>query len=230
MIFARLALILAAPLLLLSCVLSPGRFVSSLDIRKDRSFTFSYVGEVILLDPQETFGEGEAAPPSGDGEEGAEAPAAPPPAKPSEPSAEQIAARKAVAEALSREAGYRSVEHVGGNVFKVDYQMTGRLDRSFVYPINIDAKAVIPWIAVETRKDGTVRLKALAFGDPDEGLGSQAKPGKNDSVREGTFTLTTDATLVMQNNEEGLASGPETKVIWRVTPTSSTVPTAVVRF
>ena len=48
--------------------------------------------------------------------------------------------------------------------------------------------------------------------------------------REGTFTLTTDAELVMQNNEEGLAPGPGTKIVWHVTRTSRTVPTAVVRF
>ena len=49
----RLAALLAAPLLLASCLLSPGKFVSSLDIRKDRSFTFAYQGEIILLDPGE---------------------------------------------------------------------------------------------------------------------------------------------------------------------------------
>jgi hypothetical protein len=34
----------------------------------------------------------------------------------------------------------------------------------------------------------------------------------------------------MQNNEEGTAPGPGTRVVWKVTPTSKTVPTAVVRF
>ena len=46
----RLALALAAPFLLASCFLSPGKFVSTLDIRKDRSFTFTYVGEIISAD------------------------------------------------------------------------------------------------------------------------------------------------------------------------------------
>jgi hypothetical protein len=108
--------------------------------------------------------------------------------------------------------------------------MTGRLDRSFVYPVNLDAKSIIPWVAVEVRKDGTVRVMALAFGDPEQGMGSMAKPEKPEHERQGTFTLTTDATLVMQNNEEGMAPGPGTRVVWKVTPASRTTPTAVVKF
>jgi hypothetical protein len=236
MTYARLALLFAAPLLLVSCVLSPGKFVSALHIGKDRSFTFSYVGEVILLDPAEGMTSGiaegmaEAAAQDGQQSEDDEQSAPATPARPAEPTAAQIAERQAVAEALSKEVGYRSVEFLGGNRFRVDYQMSGSLDRGFIYPVNVDAKAVIPWIAVEVRKDGTARVKALAFGDPDEGMGSVAKPSEPDTSRDGTFTFTTDAALVMQNNEEGMAPGPGTRVVWRVTAASKTVPTAVVRF
>jgi hypothetical protein len=235
MSFLRLGLALAAPLLLASCVLSPGKFVSALHIGKDRSFTFSYVGEVILLDPADSMASGMAegmaeAAEAGD-DEGEQDEAPPPkPAKPAEPTAAQLAERQAVADALSKEAGYRSVEFLGGNRFRVDYQMTGTLDRGFVYPVNLDAKSIIPWVAVEVRRDGTVRVKALAFGDPEEGMGSMAKPEKPEHERQGSFTLTTDATLVMQNNEEGMAPGPGTKVVWKVTPASRTTPTAVVKF
>jgi hypothetical protein len=233
-----LALALAAPLLLASCVLSPGKFVSSLHVGKDRSFTFTYAGEVILLDPGESMASGiaegmaEGMAAAADGAEGEDSPPSPPPqpAKPAEPTAQQIAERKAVAEALAKEVGYRSVEYLGGNRFRVDYSLSGRLDRLFVFPVNVDAKQVIPWIAIEPRQDGTVRVKALAFGDPEEGMGSIAKPEKPEHERSGSFTLTTDASLVMQNNEEGLAPGPGTRVVWKVTPTSKTVPTAVIRF
>jgi hypothetical protein len=210
----RFALALAAPLLLVSCILSPGKFASTLDIRKDRSFTFTYVGEVIVNDPKVTDKDGQPAEPA---------------AKPGPPSAETLAQRRAIAEALSKEAGYRSVEFVGGDRFKVDYSISGKLDRGFAYPINLDATAIIPWIVAEVRKDGTVRIKAPAFGDPNEmmGTGMPAQPAEG---REGTFTLTTDAALVMQNNEAGAAPGPGTKIVWKVTSTSSAVPTAVVRF
>jgi hypothetical protein len=211
---ARLVVALAAPLLLASCFLSPGKFVSTLDIRKDRSFTFTYVGEIISADPKVTNGSGADAQP----------------AKPAAPTAETIAQRKAIAAALSKEEGYRSVEYLGGDRFRVDYSMSGRLDRGFVYPINLDAMAFIPWIAAEVRKDGTVRIKAPGFGDPSEQMGASGTPSEPQEGRLGTFTLTTDATLVMQNNEEGAAAGPGTKIVWHVTPTTKAVPTAVVRF
>jgi hypothetical protein len=211
----RMTAALAAPLLLLvSCILSPGKFVSTLDIRKDRSFSFTYQGEVLAADPKATDGEGK-----------------PLPVKPGPPDADTIAQRKAIAEALSKEEGYRSVQYVGGNKFRVDYAITGRLDRAFVYPINLDAMAFIPWLAVEMRKDGSVRVKAPAFGDMSQAMGQPSVPGTGGAEgREGSFTLTTDASLVMQNNEEGAAPGPISKVVWKVTPTSTTVPTAVIRF
>ena len=229
----RFAFVAAASLVLSSCILSPGKFVSSLHIGKDRSFTFTYVGEVILLDPaaamQQGMQEGLASAgqddPDGEGDGAA-------PAKPAEPAAEtaqSVAEGKAIAEALSKEVGYRAVQYLGKNRFRVDYAMTGRLDRSFVYPINLDAKSIIPWIAVEVRTDRTARIKAIAFGE-EESMGDPAKPDSQPKEREGTFTFTTDADLVMQNNEEGMAPGPGTKVVWKVTPTSKTVPTAVVRF
>lgn len=251
MSFMRFAFVAAASLLLSSCILSPGKFVSTLHIAKDRSFTFTYVGEVILLDPASAMSKGME-----DGLNGAAEPAEPAeggmidldadvssnmvdvaepaaPAAPSAPAVElakSVAEAKAVAEALSKEVGYRSVEYLGNNRFRVDYAMTGKLDRSFVYPINMDAKSIIPWIAVEVRKDRTARIMAIAFGDQQTDMTSAAKPDSTPKEREGTFTFTTDAELVMQNNEEGMAPGPGKKVVWKVTPASKTVPTAVVRF
>ncbi|HEX8622129.1 MAG TPA: hypothetical protein VF718_09165 [Allosphingosinicella sp.] len=240
----RFAFAAAASLILSSCILSPGKFVSTLHIAKDRSFTFTYVGEVILLDPSAAMQQGmqEGLNNAGSSDEGMSeegdisdnlAAADPEPVKPAAPAAEtaqQIAEGKAIAEALSKEVGYRSVEYLGKNKFRVDYSMTGRLDRSFVYPLNLDAKSIIPWVAVEVRKDRTARIMAIAFGDTDSGMGAAGKPPSEEKEREGTFTFTTDAELVMQNNEEGMAPGPGTKVVWKVTPTSKTVPTAVVRF
>lgn len=232
----RFAFVAAAALMLSSCILSPGKFVSTLHIGKDRSFTFTYVGEVILLDPaaamQQGMQDGMAVAAAGEAGDVAtnvvdETPATP--VAPAAETAQQIAEGKAIAEALSKEVGYRSVEYLGKNKFRVDYAMTGRLDRSFVYPINMDAKSIIPWIAVEVRKDRTARVKAIAFGE-EESMGDSAKPDSQPKERDGTFTFTTDAELVMQNNEEGMAPGPVKKVVWRVTPTSKTVPTAVVRF
>jgi hypothetical protein len=246
MSFMRFAFAAAASLVLSSCILSPGKFVSTLHIGKDRSFTFTYVGEVILLDPAAAMQQGiqEGMTSTTDTSDGGdmdadpddvlanvvENPAPAAPAAPAAETAQQIAEGKAIAEALSKEVGYRSVEYLGKNKFRVDYAMSGRLDRSFAYPINLDAKSIIPWIAVEVRKDRTARIMAIAFGDTDAGMGGAGKGPSEEKERDGTFTLTTDAELVMQNNEEGTVPGAGTKVVWRVTPTSKTVPTAVVRF
>ncbi|MGZ8359487.1 MAG: hypothetical protein ACXWUX_03110 [Allosphingosinicella sp.] len=230
--FARLALALAAPLLLTACLLTPGRFTSTLDIGRDRSFTFTYIGEVVLNDPGSFMAAG-AQPmleepeedAHGDGNVVRETPR--PPERPTEISEAQ---RRQIIEALSRETGYRSVEYVGENRFRVDYSISGRLDRNFVYPVNIDAAAIFPWIAVELRRDGTARMTALAFGDGDMGDAMRTGAAEANRHREGTFTLTTDADLVMHNNEEGTSPGARTTVSWRVTPTTRDAPTAVVRF
>ena len=47
---SRLMLVLLMPFALASCVLTPGKFVSTLRIDTDRHFTFTYVGEVLALD------------------------------------------------------------------------------------------------------------------------------------------------------------------------------------
>ena len=252
---ARILTMLAAPVLLASCLFTPGKFVSTLDIKADRSFTFTYVGEVILIDPQDAFAKGMAegmqsgsdtvstvdTDPDMDSDDmdmnAAEAVAPPTPPAPATPQPEtqaQIAKRRAMAELLAKEVGYRSVEYLGNDKFRVDYAITGHLDRSFVYPFNIDAKSFFPWIAIEVRRDNTARIMALAFGDSDQAMGSMPganePAGKQPTTREGTFTLTTDASLVMQNNEEGVAAGPGTKIVWKITPATTAVPTAVVRF
>src|SRR4051812_40372663 len=104
----RFAFVAAASLVLSSCILSPGKFVSTLHIARDRSFTFTYVGEVILLDPaaamQQGMQDGLAGSDVVDENGNSVAPEAPPtPAAPAAETAQQIAEAKAVAEALSKE-------------------------------------------------------------------------------------------------------------------------------
>lgn len=215
MTIGRLAWILIAPLLLASC-LFPGTFTSTLDIRKDGSFTYTYVGEVFAVDH---------ATDATSGGEGGDAD----PAEAEATKAAQEAKRHAAAEALAKEKGYRSVRYVGEGKFLVDYAINGRLDHGFLFPFNSDAEAIFPWVAIEVRGDGTVRVKAPAFGDeggaPLPGLGDKG-PAKE---RSGTFTLTTDAEIVMHNVEDGIRPGPVQTLAWTVTPTSKTVPTAVLR-
>lgn len=47
--FARFLFVLAAPLLLTGCLISPGKFASTLDLRDDGTYAFTYEGEIFFL-------------------------------------------------------------------------------------------------------------------------------------------------------------------------------------
>ena len=46
----RYLIAILAPLLLVGCILSPGKFTSTMTINADRTFAFTYQGEVIASD------------------------------------------------------------------------------------------------------------------------------------------------------------------------------------
>jgi hypothetical protein len=227
-----IALSFAAPLLLTGCLLTPGKFVSDLTINADRTFSFSYVGEVIAVDPSSDMKSAADSEPAADASAEDKKAAADKKAEVAKASAELESKRRAMADALSKEAGYRSVRYEGGGKYLIDYAISGRLDHSFLFPFNSDAEVAIPFIALELRKDGGVRVKAPAFGK------SGAKPAGMDmgmpdspSLAEGVFTVTTDAEIVMHNNEDGVkAAGTKKALVWKVTPLSKDAPVAVLKF
>lgn len=210
----RMMFALAAPLLLASC-LTPGRFTASLEIGRDRSFTFTYVGEAVVTDPSSsiriTTGEGSEAPQERQ-----------PPEMPE-------ADRQRIIAALSREVGYRSVAYVGGNKFRIDYSISGRLDRSFVFPMNPDGMALFPWVVIEVRRDGTAQVTGGGFGDA-EGRTDEQNAQNANRHRQGTFSLNTEADLVQHNSEGRANPGGRTSLTWDVTPESRPAPSALLRF
>jgi len=245
---ARLALVLAAPLILVGCLLAPGKFTSSLVINADRTFTFSYQGEVYAFDMSEAMKDmnknedddsdksktnasllqigwqKKDAPKSEGGD-----------ADDADDKAATDAHNREIAAALMKEQGFRKVEYLGDGKFMIDYQITGKLDHTFVFPYNLDAGIIIPFVVIEPRANGTVRIKAPGFAnetkDAGGGIGMGADAGKAASKLDGTFTLDTDATLISQNNEDGATTANgRSKVTWKATPLSSTAPMAVLRF
>src|SRR5690349_9250592 len=108
--FTRVLLALSAPLMLTGCLLTPGKFASKLVLNADRSFIYSYVGEVYALD--------QSMPPSGAEDK---------PADTAKKKAEAETKNRAIADALSKEAGYRSVRYLGDGRFTIDYQVSGQL-------------------------------------------------------------------------------------------------------
>jgi hypothetical protein len=211
----RTVLMLVLPLLLLGCILAPGKFSSTLRIDADRRFAFSYQGEVHALDP------GKGVEESGTATDGRRR------------EAERDARNRALAEALSKEAGYRSVVYLGDGTFRVDYRIEGTLDYHFVFPFNADAQAIFPFVMVELRGNGTVRVKAPGFAAdrdmaaalPQGGMGSDAA-----ARLDGRFTLDTDAEIVSQNNEDGpVRADGRARITWTATPLTRDAPTAVLR-
>ena len=235
MIDRALKLVVAglAPLLLLGCVLTPGKFVSTMTINADRSFAFTYKGEVIAIDPGSAMKKmGDKPTEDIDTPKPLSLAQAEPPA--AEPDEDSEAKNRAIAAALAKEAGYRSAVYQGKGKFLIDYAITGVLTHSFVFPFNADAEAVFPFIVVELRSGKTVRIKAPGFSSngPSGSAGSgMANPmPKESKLLDGTFTLDTDADVVSQNNEDGAkALGKRRVISWRVTPLTKDAPTAVLQ-
>lgn len=231
----RVLAALAPMLMLSSCILAPGKFTSTLRIDADGHFQFSYQGEVIDNDetPADLASAGDTKPSPTEQRAQAQKAAA---AK-----AEMERKRRALAEALSHEAGYRQVTYLGDGKFMVDYAVSGTLDHDFVWPFNLDAQVVFPFIAIELRKGGTVRVKAPAFANDDSsakamgdlgGLGGLGggSAASGSSQLDGSFTLDTDAAIISQNNEEGVSqSGGRTIIRWLATPQTKAAPTAVLK-
>lgn len=241
--FARAFAVLLLPLVLAGCLLTPGKFTSTLTVNADRSFAFAYQGEVIAFDLGRDLADGMKS--KGDdsddkkpistaslilaqdgGKNGGDKTAA---AKKEEFDRKC----RAIAAALAKEAGYRKAEYLGDGKFMIDYAIKGVLTHNFVYPYNVDAEAIFPFIALELRADGKVRMKAPAFAKdaaksgPAAGMGEMGSNAKLD----GTFTLDTDAEVVMQNNEAGVTTvGGRKRITWTVTPLSREAPMAVLGF
>lgn len=236
-------------LILAGCVLAPGKFTSRLVVNADRSFTFSYQGEVYAENIQNPMsgGSSDADQPNPEGSSYYDdlAPATQKVAFrrhagffQSEPKSDaelgldridEDNKNKAIAAALMKEQGYRKVEYLGGGKFLVDYQISGRLDHALVWPFNIDAQVFFPFIATELRANGTVRVMAPGFANSGTSGMSSGMDKMADHL-DGTFTLDTDAEIVSQNQEEGAVSaGGRRTVTWKVNSLTRTAPMAVLR-
>jgi hypothetical protein len=229
---------IAAPLLLASCILTPAKFVSTLNVRADRSFTFTYVGEVLLAKTK-TPEMGGAASEDSDGKS---KPAARKAAKPTTTAdtADEAKELRTLADALSKEYGFRSVKYVGSRKLLIDYSISGKLDHAFVFPFNPDADVILPFIAIELRGKDKIRIKAPGYANQQDmtasmgGLGGMPGMGADadaSSALDGTFTLTTNATIVSQNQEDGAQLGLDgmKKIVWKANPQTNEAPLAVLQ-
>ncbi len=103
-----------------------------------------------------------------------------------------------------------------------------------MWPYNVDAELMFPFIAVELRANNTVRMKAPAFAnDSSKSSSAMGMQGldKASSQLDGAFTLDTNAEIVSQNSEEGAVTAPGGRktITWKATPLTKDAPSAVLR-
>lgn len=243
--FLRAGAALTACLWLSACLVTPGKFTSTLDIRADRQFSFTYTGEILASDmrgltpstgtpPSDPL---ESAPQKKDSayrpamlQKGADAEERFD--SPSDRSDE--AQMQAIAAALSKEKGFRTARYMGRHRFEIDYAISGRLTHAFLFPFNSDAEIVLPFVAVELRGDDRVRVKAPGYSNSfDKGrepMGQGAAGDDAAKALDGRFTLTTDAEIVSQNQEDGAEiTAQEKRIVWTITPLTSEAPMATLR-
>jgi len=254
----RWLIAIAAPLLLASCILTPGKFTSTLDIRADRSFTFTYLGEVQLAKTKGLSSDGKLGGEEQGWEKNAEKPTLYKSAYLTTPGGRPIAATKekakddfgdtpdeasqmkTLAEALSKEYGFRSVKYIGSRKLLIDYSISGKLDHAFIFPFHPDADVILPFIAIELRGKDKVRVKAPGYANQQSmsaslgGMGGMPAVGAEadaSSALDGTFTLTTNAAIVSQNQEEGARSLPNgsKQIVWTANPQTREAPLAVLQ-
>lgn len=247
----RLIAALAAPLLLTGCLLSPGKFTSALDLKRDGSFSFTYVGEIVVTDMSPAPAEFVASPCYND-ETGDERDCT---------SAEMDQQRKDFAEAqaaskndsgllntavggekgglgseesiaelieqLKKQDGWKKVSYRGNRIIDVEYAVSGHMAHGFAFPLVDGGAAIMPFVTLIKRKDGSVKVSAPAYsgagaGGDMAGLGAMAAAGsagdKNPQPKpEGTFTLTTDGRILTNNTEDGpVASAGVSTLKWVV--------------
>lgn len=243
-VFLRAASALTCCLMLGACLVTPGKFESTLDIRADRQFSFTYKGEILSSDMK---GLGSSSGTPGDSPVGDGAPEKKDSAlrktamqqgneerfdRGNAPGDE--AQMQAIAAALLKEKGFRSARYMGNHKFEIDYAISGRLTHSFLFPFNSDAEIVLPFVAVELRGDDRVRMKAPGYSNgfdkSREPMGQSGSGEDASKALDGTFTLTTNAEIVSQNQEDGAQSIANGKrITWKVTPLTSEAPMATLR-
>ncbi|PZQ54117.1 MAG: hypothetical protein DI555_13680 [Novosphingobium pentaromativorans] len=185
-LFAGLG-VTALALLAAACIFAPGKFTSTLDLRKNRTFSFRYAGEIVMVplqmskpkafEPEACHDEDyndrpcteeELAQQKTDWEKSTEE------KRKSDAQAAQMLtggldpsdpkAGEQIAEKLRRQTGWNKVVYIGDGKFDVDFATTGRLDHDFAFPTIEGFAMSNSFVQLTLRRDGSVRMDAPSFG------------------------------------------------------------------
>ncbi len=259
----RLIAALAVPLLLTGCLLSPGKFNSTLDLKRDGSFTFTYVGEIVVTDMSPPPAEFSASPcfsdETGDERECTEDELAQQRKDFDEAQAENkgdagmaasamggemggLGSDESIAELveqLKKQEGWKKVSYRGNRIIDVEYAITGTHAHGFAFPLVDGGAAIMPFVTIIKRKDGSVKVSAPAYSGEAAGgemaaLGAMAGAGdaKGKAAQpkpEGSFTISTDGRILTNNTEDGPTTAGATSTLkWVVNSRLSKGPEALI--
>jgi hypothetical protein len=228
-LFAKLFVIVAAPLLLAGCLLIPGKFESQLRLMNDGTYSFTYNGQMQLASDNDKS----MPPQSGDSDEVGQKQSDPKRAAMSEIFGGAVPGDdeglKKFAAQLAKYDGWNKVEYVGDNLFEVEYAMSGNFDQMFSFPTIPGAIMQFPFVQIVRRSGGELEILTPAMA----GQASLASPmapmmmgasGSKESKMQpidGTFTIVTDGEVLVNNTQDGLTvSGSTKNMRWKVDSTT----------
>ncbi|MFC0590136.1 hypothetical protein ACFFF7_11980 [Novosphingobium aquiterrae] len=170
--------------LLTGCFFLPGNFVSQLDVRRDGTFDFTYVGEIVTTLPEEggarkwdpamahcyredsdderTCATDEIARQRTrfDASENAREQQAADIAELVGYDAYDEAANEEFARKMENFKGWDKVAYKGHGVFAVEYRLSGTLEREMTFPVLPQAQMVMPFLTIRRAKDMVVEVEA----------------------------------------------------------------------
>ena len=182
-----LAGVIALTALLAGCLLAPGRFTSSLDVKRDGQFRFGYTGELHFMplmkaeqerafnpEPCTNTQTGEERPCRRDEIDEQRSEWESRKARDRQSSAAMAAAMggidfddpdapRDISERLLRQKGWQRVDYKGNGTFDVVYSLSSRLDHDFVFPSIEGFAWSNAFVMISPRSDGTVRIDAPGF-------------------------------------------------------------------
>ncbi len=156
------------------------------------------------------------------------------------------AAAEEIAAPMQRQRGWERVSYIGEGLFDVEFAVEGTLTHDFVFPTLEGMLGATPFVSVNLREDGKVRVDAPGYfsrakDNPMFGSASIAKMALAEAdasgeapriVRpEGTFTLVTSGRILANNTDEGPAPHAQGQALeWTIGPATHQPPTALIAF
>ena len=143
-----------------------------------------------------------------------------------------------IAARLMQHEGWKSVIYRGKGLFDVDYQISGTLDRDFLFPMIPGVQIVYPFLTVRKLADGVIVVEAAGLAQSGlESFAEEAGIGKASETTpldwtSGTFEV---RTLSHSLNGNGLAiptvpapaGEPQLRIMqWSIAPESDQIPLA----